>query len=63
MKISFFEKKISKIDKPLFKLSQKKRGKIQINKVIGRKKTLQQTLRREIKGYTLKIYILPNLKF
>lgn len=40
MKISFFEKKINKIDKPLFKLSQKKRGKIQINKVIGRKKNI-----------------------
>lgn len=40
MKISFFEKKINKIDKPLFKLFQKKRGKIQINKVIGRKKNI-----------------------
>lgn len=40
MKISFFEKKINKIDKSLLKLSQKKRGKLQINKVIGRKRNI-----------------------
>lgn len=40
MKISFFEKKLTRLTNLYSSYPQKKRGKIQINKVIGRKKNI-----------------------